>query len=129
MLINQTSVHISSLEGIYIATPSGGTVMDNTNIVSNQIANNHNAERSGDIYVAQKPYWFLFEEKKVADMHGSPWKYDTHVPVMFAGKGIKQKTVHRLIRPRDIAPTMSAYLGIGVPAAAQGDVLQEVVLE
>ncbi|MEH6469428.1 MAG: alkaline phosphatase family protein, partial [Porticoccus sp.] len=128
-LINQTSAYVSSLEGIYLATPSRNTVMKNANIVSNQIANNHNAERSGDIYVAQKPYWFLFEEKKVAGMHGSPWKYDTHVPVMFAGKGIKQKTVHRLIRPRDIAPTMSAYLGVGVPAAAQGDVLQEIVLE
>lgn len=37
--------------------------------------------------------------------------------------------VHRLIRPRDIAPIMSAYLGVGVPAAAQGDVLQDIALE
>jgi len=126
-LVKQTSVYVSSLEGIYLAIPSHSTLMANANLVANQIANNHSPERSGDIYVAQKPYWFLFEEKKVADMHGSPWKYDTHVPVMFAGEGIRKNTVHRLVRPRDIAPTISAYLGISLPAGAQGDLLEEVV--
>ena len=126
-LVEQTSAHLSSLEGIYLAMPSGRKVRADTNPLANQIANNHNPKRSGEIYVAQKPYWFLFEEKKVADMHGSPWRYDTHVPLMFAGEGIDKITVHRLVRPRDIAPTLSAYLGLTPPAAAQGNVLVEVV--
>jgi predicted AlkP superfamily pyrophosphatase or phosphodiesterase len=126
-LVEKTASHLSSMEGIYLALPSGRKVRADTNPLAIQIANNHNPERSGEIYVAQKPYWFLFEEKKVADMHGSPWKYDTHVPVMFAGGGIGKATIYRLIRPRDIAPTLAAFLGMSPPAAAQGNVLVEVV--
>jgi len=127
VLIKLTSAYISSLDGVYLAAPSRSKKTVGTTSVANQIANNHSPGRSGDIYVVQKPYWFLFEEKKVANMHGSPWKYDTHVPMMFAGEGIKAKTVHRLVRPRDIAPTMAAYLGISLPAASQGEVLKEVM--
>ena len=68
-----------------------------------------------------------FDGLEVASTHGSPWRYDTYVPVMFAGAGIKPKTVNRLITPYDIAPTLSAYLGVKPPSAAIGNPLQEVL--
>jgi arylsulfatase A-like enzyme len=62
-------------------------------------------------------------------MHGSPWNYDTHVPVIFAGSGINAKMIYRRVQPADVAPTLSALLGMSPPASAQGTVLPEVFSE
>jgi predicted AlkP superfamily pyrophosphatase or phosphodiesterase len=91
------------------------------------VRHNHHPQRSGDIYVFQQPYWFMFDRGAVAAMHGSPWAYDTHVPVVFAGPGIQAGTVNRLIHPIDVAPTISALLGLHPPAGAQGTVLGEAL--
>ena len=50
-----------------------------------RVRNNHHPLRSGDVYVAQEPYWYLQEGGPIAVMHGSPWRYDTFVPIIFAG--------------------------------------------
>jgi predicted AlkP superfamily pyrophosphatase or phosphodiesterase len=91
------------------------------------VRHNYHPTRSGDIYVFQKPYWFMFDRGAVAAMHGSPWSYDNHVPIIFSGMNIKAAKVDRLVHPVDVAPTLSAVLGISPPAAATGDVLAEVL--
>ena len=81
---------------------------------------NQHASRSGDVYVAQAPYWFLFDKGPVAAMHGSPWRFDTHVPVIFAGPGIDARKVHRHVQTAEVAPTLAALLGMFPPASATG---------
>ena len=63
----------------------------------------------------------MFEAGAVAAMHGSPWTYDTHVPIVMAGPGLKPAVVSRLVRPADVAPTLSAILGIPHPAGSPRD--------
>ena len=63
----------------------------------------------------------------VASTHGSPWRYDSYVPVMFAGAGIEPMIVNRAITPYDVAPTLAAYLGVKPPSAAIGKPLVEVL--
>lgn len=99
--------------------------MQNTPVIE-RIRNNHHPIRSGDIYVAQAPYWFLQEGGALAVMHGSPWRYDTHVPVVFAGPGIEPRTVYRLVHPSDVAPTLATLLRIKHPSLATGSPLVEV---
>jgi len=94
---------------------------------SEAIRHNHHNQRSGDIYVFQLPYWYLFDRGAIGVMHGSPWAYDTHVNIIFSGPGIKPASVNRLVHPIDVAPTLSALLGLSPPAAAQGEVLVEVL--
>ena len=60
-------------------------------------------------------------------MHGSPWRYDTHVPIIFAGQGIDAQKIHRLVHPVDVAPTIAALLGMTAPASAKGLPLVEVL--
>jgi len=60
-------------------------------------------------------------------MHGSPWRYDTHVPIIFASPTISAQTVHRLVHPVDVAPTIAAFLGMTPPGSAQGSPLKEVL--
>ena len=83
-------------------------------------------QRSGDIYIAQAPYWFMFEKGAVAAMHGSPWAYDTHVPIIFMVPGVAGQRVDRRVHPVDVAPTLSALLGLSAPASSEGRVLLEV---
>jgi predicted AlkP superfamily pyrophosphatase or phosphodiesterase len=96
--------------------------------LANRIRNNFHPERSGDIYVVQEPYWFNFDKGAVAAMHGSPWNYDTHVPVIFMGPGIRASRIHRPVQPADVAPTLAALLGLSPPASASGNVLSEVMV-
>jgi predicted AlkP superfamily pyrophosphatase or phosphodiesterase len=95
--------------------------------VLDMIRKNYHPLRSGDIYLAQAPYWFLQEGGALAVMHGSPWRYDTHVPIIFAGAGIRVQTVHRHVRPVDVAPTIAKLLGIKEPSSASGTVLVEAL--
>lgn len=91
--------------------------------------------RSGNIHVVQEQYWMFHstaEAEKLgiegmAAIHGSPWTYDTFVPILFAGPGIPNLVVSRRVTPYDIAPTLAAYLGIKPPSGSVGDVLPEVV--
>ena len=90
------------------------------------VQRNNHITRSGDIYIIQDPYWFLYETGPVVAMHGSPWRFDTHVPIIFTGPGIQPGRVHRLVHPVDVAPTIAALLGMTQPASAQGTPLEEV---
>jgi predicted AlkP superfamily pyrophosphatase or phosphodiesterase len=121
------SHELEKVEGIGGAVPiqqSEKLVLDPK---SDAIRYNHHTQRSGDIYVYQRPYWFLFERGTVGVMHGSPWAYDSHVNIVFSGPGIKPATVSRRVHPCDVAPTLSALLGLSPPAGAQGSVLKEVL--
>jgi predicted AlkP superfamily pyrophosphatase or phosphodiesterase len=91
-----------------------------------RIRNNFHPVRSGDIYVVQEPYWFNFDKGPVTGMHGSPWNYDTHVPIIFAGPGIGARTIYRAVQPADVAPSIAALLDMSPPASAQGAVLPEL---
>ena len=84
-------------------------------------------QRSGNVMIVQEQFWFLYERTPLAGMHGSPYAYDTHVPIMFAGPGITPQIVARSVAPADVAPTLSALLGLVPPSGATGTPLLEVV--
>ena len=84
--------------------------------------------RSGNVLVVQEQGWYLYPKVDLfAAMHGSPYSYDTFVPIMFAGPGVKSSIVNRLVGPEDIAATVTNYLGIKPPSGSIGNVLPEVV--
>jgi hypothetical protein len=98
-------------------------------LLNRSILRNFHPKRSGDIYLVFEPYVFIsdFDGLTVASTHGSPWRYDTYVPVMFAGHGLKPGLVSREVTPYDIAPTLAGYLGVKPPSASIGEPLAEVV--
>ena len=117
---------LTEMAGIARAVPVDALERGNLDKISRQIYNNQHHSRSGDIYVVQDPYWFLLESGPIAVMHGSPWGYDTHVPIIFLGPGIAKGQVDRLVHPADVAPTLATYLGLSPPAASVGEVLPEL---
>lgn len=85
-------------------------------------------ERSGDVVIVQKQFWYLYRHATCCGaMHGSPYSYDTHVPVIFAGPGVATATIGRSIEPASIAPTVAALLGIQAPSGSSAVVLDEIV--
>jgi predicted AlkP superfamily pyrophosphatase or phosphodiesterase len=118
---------LTDKEGIELAVATSRLPNKGPRQLLDQVANNHHVTRSGDIYVIQAPYWFLFDPGPVVAMHGSPWRYDTHVPIIFAGPGIESVTVHRPVHPVDVAPTIAHLLGMSPPASSRGTPLQEVL--
>ena len=92
------------------------------------VLKNFNAKRSGDIYLVFEPNWFIndFGKLKVASVHGSPWRYDTFVPIVFAGMDLKPAKVSRKVYTVDIAPTLAAFVGIKPPSGSVGQVLPEI---
>jgi hypothetical protein len=98
-------------------------------LLTRSILRNFHPKRSGDIYLVFEPNVFIndFDGLLVASTHGSPWRYDTFVPVIFAGAGLSAAKVSRSVTPYDIAPTLTNYLGMKPPSGAIGVPLHEVL--
>ncbi len=76
--------------------------------------------RSGDLFIVQKPYWLA---SKDGTSHGTPFSYDTHVPMIFLGRGIRPGRYDENVRTADIAPTLAALLGVNTPSGSVGRML------
>jgi predicted AlkP superfamily pyrophosphatase or phosphodiesterase len=94
-----------------------------------RIRRNQHPGRSGDLYLVQAPQWQIEEaqEPKLLQ-HGSPWSYDTHVPVAFTGWEVPAAFVLRGIESVDVAATLSALLGTNYPSGCVGTPLMEVAV-
>ncbi|NOR41327.1 MAG: alkaline phosphatase family protein [Gammaproteobacteria bacterium] len=118
-------------DGVAYAVSSTALRTDNLpdTLMTRSILRNFHPKRSGDIYLVFEPNVFIndFDGLTVASTHGSPWRYDTFVPVIFAGAGLPAVTVSRPVTPYDIAPTLAAYLGVKPPSGAIGIPLPEVL--
>lgn len=85
----------------------------------------YNQKRSGDVvYVYETAY---ISYGKTGSTHGSGFDYDTHVPLLFFGKGIKHGSTLKFTEITDIAPTMSALLNISFPSAVIGKPLDFIL--
>ena len=93
--------------------------------VEELLQNGYNQKRSGDVIMVYDPAVISYGKK--GSTHGSALNYDTHVPLLFFGKGIKKGSTLTKTVITDIAPTMSALLGISFPNAATGKPLEFVI--
>jgi arylsulfatase A-like enzyme len=84
-------------------------------------------ERSGQLFYELSPYLVPGPDGAGTD-HGSPWNYDTHVPLLWFGPGIAPGVYREAVAVADLAPTLSALLGLDPPAGSQGRVLREMLL-
>ena len=82
--------------------------------------------RSGDLYLLLYPGWTPDYTERGGTTHGSPYSYDTHVPIIFFGWGIAPKDNYRRVWIEDIAPTVSELLKISWPSGCTGSPVVEV---
>ena len=84
----------------------------------NMVYYNSHPDLRGDLAFFLKPLWH--KRSSSASNHGTGRTYDTHVPLVFFGKGIKNGSTSKKIYVKDIAPTLSTILGISFTALSTG---------
>lgn len=76
--------------------------------------------RAAQLQIVLKPNW-IFSYRPGGSTHGSPHRYDTHVPLLFWGPAyVGQGEVKTRVEMADLAPTLAAIAGLPAPAQAQG---------
>ncbi|MFQ5739349.1 MAG: alkaline phosphatase family protein [Acidobacteriota bacterium] len=93
-----------------------------------QIIRSWNPTISGDLWVVQRNCWYLLgAPHALAATHGSPYSYDTDVPLMFLGPWFRPGKYGGEADVIDIAPTLSYLLSIRPPSGSEGRVLEEIL--
>ncbi len=84
-----------------------------------------NAKRSGDIQMVSMPNWFF--GGSTGTTHGTQYNYDTQVPFVMFGWGVKKGETLRRTSVCDIAPTVAALLHILPPSGSIGQPVGEAL--
>ena len=122
---------LMSIKGVALAVSS--TAMAENRLpdtaLNRSALQNFCSKRSGDILILFQPQYFInaFDGEVVAANHGGPWRYDSFVPIVFAGETIKQQRIYREVNPVNIATTLAAIMGTKPPSGSHGAPLQEVM--
>ena len=99
--------------------------------VARRVLHGFNSQRSGDVWIIFQPFTLLVTEPDDPTdpldpaNHGSPYSYDTHVPMIIMGISLTRGRYVESASPADIAPTLANILGIQAPSNVTGRVLGE----
>jgi len=107
---------LSNIDGIASAVPTSmiqqGQIPPGwTKELLEMYRNDIHPDRTGEVMFMVKPYW-LFGSKPAN--HGTPYDYDTHVPLMFFGGGISPMQILGKTDPADIVPTLAHILQVNI---------------
>jgi arylsulfatase A-like enzyme len=88
-----------------------------------RVARSFHPQRSGDLEVVLDPFWI---RGRSGATHGTPYLYDSHIPLIVMGPGITPGTYRREVALNDLAPTLATLLDIETPSGSTGRVLTEL---
>ncbi len=83
-------------------------------------------QRSGNVLFALQPYHV---PKGATATHGSPWQYDSHVPLLIRGAGVRPGRYAEKTTPASLAPTLARLLDLEPPAGCEVEALNAALLE
>ncbi len=98
-----------------------------THGILNSLQNGYNQKISGDILLLVNPSTLSSAYGKKGTGHGTGYSYDTHIPLIFYGNGIKKGVSKKKYNIIDIAPTISNLLQIEFPNGTTGKIIEEVL--
>lgn len=93
--------------------------------VKGSVKRGYHTKRSGDLIIVMEPGW-IGSSALTGTTHGSPYSYDTHVPIIFFGFGIKAGNSVQYHPITDIAPTISVILKTKFPSGCTGQPVAEL---
>jgi len=117
-VVRDALLSLDFVQAAYTRTQlESGAVVDE---LGRQAVLSFNRERSGDVYFQAKPLYF---SREFGSNHGTPYNYDTHVPLVWSGVGVKPGVYTQRVNVADLAPTLARLLGLNAPPLAEGRVL------
>ena len=117
---------VLSFDKIYKAVTA--RILQTTNFtegIMHALQQGYNPKFSGDVLMIPYPATLNYSRKGTS--HGSGYSYDTHVPLIFYGNGIKKGASKKTYKIIDIAPTISNLLKIEAPNGTSGKIIEEVL--
>lgn len=94
--------------------------------IKTRIINGYNWQRSGDIQVISHD-GMLPPYSKTGTTHSVWNSYDSHIPLVFMGTGVKKGQSNKPHFMTDIAPTLAQFLKIENPSGCIGNPIPEVL--
>ena len=94
--------------------------------IRKMLNNGYYPRRNGEIQIILQP-GYIDAYSAAGTTHGLWNPYDTHIPLLWYGWGIKPGKTNREIYMTDIAATIAALLHIQMPSGSIGNVIQEVI--
>jgi len=120
----KTADFLMQFNGISLSVTATSLKNNNyTEGVLSKIQNSYNPKRSGDVMLVLQPYYM--EDVSDVSASGSPYSYDTKVPLMFYGWKTKIRKIDRPIDISEIAPTLSYILEIMYPSGSAGEIFTD----
>lgn len=112
---------VSELTGVYVAYTRTQLLSGEfpSNAISRRVASGFHSRLSGDILVVPEQ-GYIFTDSKTGTSHGTPFAYDTHVPILISGFGVRSGVWAERVSTLDIAPTLSLLLGVEFPSGCVG---------
>jgi predicted AlkP superfamily pyrophosphatase or phosphodiesterase len=96
-------------------------------IIARRVLHGFYPLRSGDLILLYDPFKYL--DINIIVTHGSPYSYDTHVPLIFMGANFRPGRYIEAAMPSDIAPTLAAVLRVQAPSNSMGRILIECIVQ
>ncbi|MGH8864351.1 MAG: alkaline phosphatase family protein [Burkholderiales bacterium] len=92
--------------------------------LARSLVRSYHVPRGGDVLMWTQPFYFWgkYGEKDQGSTHGTWYRYDSEVPVILVGPGVRPGR-YGMREMVDVAPTLSYLLGLTAPAGSEGDVL------
>lgn len=127
--VGQEALKIRGIAQYYTRSRLLTNISQDGTPISRRVQAGFHAKRSGNVVVLAEPFFLIAEndEEKLGTDHGSPYHYDTHVPVILFGYGIKAGEYLTAASPIDIAPTLAVLLNIEAPNCSTGRILTEAL--
>jgi hypothetical protein len=82
------------------------------------VSRSFHPERTGDVAIIVKPY-YQFSAFLTGTTHGTPHWYDTHVPLVVFGPGVRSGVRQDPVTPLAAAPILARALGLKPPALVE----------
>jgi predicted AlkP superfamily pyrophosphatase or phosphodiesterase len=113
----EVAIVASHCNGVERAIPAYKMNEGNDYIIQ-KLRNGYMASRSGDVIINLQPQYILYG--KTGTTHGSPYIYDSHVPLIFYGCSVSKGATAKEEPITNIAPTICYLLGISYPDGCTG---------
>ena len=123
-LISRYLMTLDGVANVYTESVLRNARFDEAGI-KGMVVRGHHPRRGGDMVFVLEPGWYAWGGK-VGTTHGSPHTYDTHVPILFYGAGIRKGETVRYHTVTDIAPTVAMILRVKPPSGCTGQPIAEL---
>jgi hypothetical protein len=121
----EAALTVPGVEAVFTRTQFlNGTLPDSP--LARKAAHSFNPQRSGDLLVVKSPY-AVATNSETSTTHGTPWSYDSQVPLILWGSAFKPGVYTSSCQPIDLAATLAVALGLTQPSGSQGRPLSEAI--